>query len=113
MLRPAGLIVSVVLVCGAVIYGVTRSQGLDLLDPRYRLIGALALATTLYAGLRIGLFLNQVLASRAAAEEGDGAQKRSAFQRWGRSSALDARMDARRARLAAAKAKKPPEDAAD
>ena len=107
MVKFVSLFVVVTAICGGLIYLVSLSQGLDLFDPQFRMIGLLGLVTTLYAGLRISMFLNKVVfPDRSEEDEAGATRRRSAFERWGRSATLDARMDARRARVAAARAKR-------
>lgn len=104
------LFIVITLIAGGLIYSVALGQGLDLFDPQFRMIGLLGLVTTLYAGLRISLFLNKVVFPDRSGEDEGAPKKRSAFERWGRSEALDARMDARRARVAAARARQAESD---
>ena len=110
MAKIITLFLIVTAICGGLIYSVALSQGLDLLDPQFRMIGLLGLVTTLYAGLRISWFLNKVVFPERDEEGHLAVKKRSAFERWGRSSTLDARMDARRARVAAARERQSKED---
>ncbi|MEL6662701.1 MAG: hypothetical protein AAFR33_06835 [Pseudomonadota bacterium] len=110
MAKFIALFVVVTAVAGSLIYGVARTQGLDLFDPQFRMIGLLGLVTTLYAGLRISMFLNKVVFPERGEDGEPQLKKRSAFERWGRSAALDARMDARRARVEAARARQQDSD---
>lgn len=110
MAKFIALFVVTTVIAGALIYSVAFSQGLDLFDPQFRMIGLLGLVTTLYAGLRISMFLNKLVFPDRSGEADGAPRKRSAFERWGRSDALDARMDARRARVAAARAKEAQRD---
>ena len=91
-------------VFAAAIYSIVQMQGVDLLSPQVRTIGLAALATALYAGLRVAMFTNKFLSRRN--DEDPGAPRRpSAFRQWGRSASLDARLEARRQRVEAAKAR--------
>ncbi|MEM9738588.1 MAG: hypothetical protein AAF829_01875 [Pseudomonadota bacterium] len=105
MIKFIALLITTTAIAGALVYSVAFSQGLDLLNPQFRMIGLLGLVTTLYAGIRISLFLNKVVFAEKDTDGQSSVKKRSAFERWGRSSSLDARMDARRARVEAARAK--------
>ncbi|MCI4646482.1 MAG: hypothetical protein MRY64_16995 [Hyphomonadaceae bacterium] len=107
MARFTALFLAASLFVGVAIYGLAKSQGLDLLDSQVRTIAGFAAITALYAGLRIAMVLNKLLAPRDEDEARETSQpkKKSAFARWGRSSSLDARLAARQARLDAARAR--------
>jgi len=90
----------------ALIIGLFRAQGIDIFAPEVRTIAALGVVVAVYAGVRIAMIAMRYLDARAQSggDEGqEGGRKRSAFYNWGRSAQLDARLDARRARLARSK----------
>lgn len=110
MARFIAIFLATSLIVGAAIYGLARSQGLDLLDSQVRTIAGLAVVTSLYVGLRAAMVVSRMLDRRAEDDSADGApsgkappKKKSSFSRWGRSATLDARLAARQARLDAAR----------
>ncbi len=110
----------------AILYASFRQAGIDLLSPQVRMTALLCVVTAFYVSLRLSMLANRFLERRAdareAAETGVDAKGRGAegstpranpFRRWGRSSALDARMAERRARVARARARQGAEQAPD
>lgn len=112
MIRFSLIALTATLVVVAAIAGAMVSQGVDPLAPEVRTIALVSLAAAFYVGLRVAMVANRMFASREeAGEEGETPRKRrSAFARWGRSDALDARMEARRQRVARAKARQSGEE---
>ncbi|MEM7767257.1 MAG: hypothetical protein AAF253_07190 [Pseudomonadota bacterium] len=82
-------------------YALFVQNGIDPLAPEVRTIMLISLAVAGYIGLRLTLLVRGIeRRASEAVDEGDGEdRRRSAFSRWGRSSALDARMDVRRERV--------------
>ncbi len=108
MIRFSLIALTSTLVVVAAITGAMVSQGVDPLAPQVRTIALVSLAAAVYVGLRVAMVANRMLASRddAGDEGGSTRRRRSAFARWGRSDTLDARMEARRERVARARDRK-------
>lgn len=80
-------------------YGLFVQNGIDPLAPEVRTIMLLSLAVAVYIGMRLTMLV-RAFERRRSDQSGDGDDaRRSAFGRWGRSAALDARLDVRRERL--------------
>lgn len=90
-------------IAAALGYALFTQYGIDPLAPEVRTIMLLSLLVAGYIGLRVALVI-RAFEQRHADRNGTGddsrpGRKRSAFNRWGRSSSLDARLEARRERL--------------
>lgn len=80
-------------------YALFVQNGIDPLAPEVRTIMLLSILAALYVGIRLTSVI-RAFERRGEARAASGeAPKRSAFNRWGRSSSLDARMEARRERV--------------
>ncbi len=86
-------------VAGAIMYVMARQMGLDPFAPNVRTISSLSLVAAAYVGIRIAMIV-RALERRGKGEHGADARRGpSTFQKWGRNSELDARMQARRERV--------------
>jgi len=82
-------------------YGLFIQNGINPLAPEVRTIMLVSLAVAAYVGLRLAMLVRgfeQRAAERRTRGE-ETASQTGAFSRWGRSSSLDARLEARRERL--------------
>lgn len=104
------------ILAAGLMYAMAVSAGLDPLAPQVRTISLLSLLAAAYVGIRGAMVLRgferrrQARAEAEAFGEDSKVKKRSAFSRWGRNSALDARMEARRERLRRAQEKQEKSD---
>lgn len=93
----------------ALAYGLFVQNGIDPLAPEMWLYALLGVVVALYVAMRLTLLLRWYLKRTGrdgdTDEEATGSKPRSAWSRWGRSAALDARLDARRERLRRAQEK--------
>jgi len=93
-----------------------QTNGIDPFSPDVRMIAILSVAATLYFSLRVTTSLRGMLARRDSQPSASGSEaktRRGLFRRWGRSDALDARLDARRERLRRAREAGKLDDRAD
>lgn len=104
---------AIALAMAAVLVGMALYNGVSPTAPRFGWVFALGLIASLYVGLRIGYVIDKMLAPRDTAAPAKSS-KTSTFKRWGRSEHLDSRMEARRRRVEAARARQdgetPPQD---
>lgn len=94
----------IALAMAALLFLIAVINGVDPMASGFGWVLALGVIASIYAGLRIGYVVDKMLDRREPGES-DGAPKSSAFRRWGRSEHLDSRLEARRRRVEAAKAR--------
>lgn len=94
----------IALAMGTLLFLIAYFNGVDPMGPRFGWVLALGVIASIYAGLRVGYVVDKMLARREPGET-VGASKTSSFRRWGRSEHLDSRLEARRRRVEAAKAR--------
>ncbi|MEO0466182.1 MAG: hypothetical protein AAF216_06540 [Pseudomonadota bacterium] len=109
MLRLILLTLPCTLIAAGLMYAMAAMNGIDPLAPEVRTIAWVTLLAATYVGFRIAMVINRYLNRSTEAEDnGAGPSTRgkagASFKGWGRSSSLDARMEARRRRVEAAKA---------